>query len=175
MSFDLRAQQFNKLLGGVEMRIVKDIKQTLVAELLTFFVLRLIQSVGIDEERLALDGFHFFIRVFHPRQNAYRCIGEHIQELDTVSATSDDRRIMTCITEREVTCSEIYESESEGHEHIGLVVVARQGIIHTGADFSWAHRLLGQREEQTRGLCHKQRGRHPLATDVTHTEIELVV
>ena len=69
-------------------------------------------------------------------------------------------RIVSCIAEREVSRLQVHQSDEKGYKH-ALLVVFRQRGIHAGTDFSRIHLLSGKRTEQSGGLSHEQRGRHP--------------
>ena len=74
-----------------------------------------------------------------------------------------------------MTRRQVDDAEEERDEHAALVVVARQGIVHQCTYFGRGHTLRGQCLEQTRGLCHEQRGRHSLARYVANGKVQAVV
>ena len=48
-------QGVDHLLGRLQVCVAQELQQAVVAELLLLLVLGLVQSVGVDEERVALD------------------------------------------------------------------------------------------------------------------------
>ena len=132
-------------------------------------VLGLVQTVGIDEQlpaayvvdALALEG------VVLPE--AERLIGVlHLEELSV-----EHRRVVTAVAEVQLTGVQIEQADKHRDEH-AAVVVLRQLIIHS---YGYIHRreaFSGQCAEQAGRLRHEERGRHTLAADIAHTEVELV-
>ena len=163
---DFGLQSLDDLLGGVEVSVAQDVEQAVVAELLLLRVLGFVESVGIDEERTALDGVDALALVLQAWPQADGCIGLHFEEVALMVATADDWGIMACIAVVEMTGLQVEQAEPEGDEHAVGVVVAREGVVHAGANLCRHHALLSQGEEQAGGLCHEERGRDTLAADV---------
>ena len=82
---------------------------------------------------------------------------------------------MASIAERQMACLQIEKTYKHGDKHAILIVLTREGIVDAGADLCWHHALIGQRLEQSGGLCHKQRSGNSLATHIAYTEIEFVI
>ena len=151
-----RGEGLDDLLGGVEVGVAQDVENSLVAKLLLMRVLGFVQSVGVDEQCPALDGVDFFTLVFQVGTDADGHVGYHLQVVAVVFATAQNGRIMSGITEGEVARLEVDKSDEHGDKHGGGILVARECVVHAGADFVRHHLLCGEGAEQSCGLCHKE-------------------
>ena len=156
MLFYIGLDGLNHILSRVELGITQEIEQTIVAELLLLEILSLIQSVGIDKQRTALDARNLLAFVFQAWEEAYRCIGNHLEEITIVIATSDYWRVVSGITEVQMASLQIQKSQEERYKHTALIVFTRESIVHAGTDLCRHHLLGSQRSEQSCRLCHEE-------------------
>ena len=68
---------------------------------------------------------------------------------------------MTCITEPKMVCREVDHTHEHRDKHT-LLIVFRQGLVDACTDICWFLALGGKGTEQSRNLCHKERGGHTL-------------
>ena len=134
-------------------------------------VLRLVQSVGIDEQRTPLDVVRRLAHEVQLRPQAKGRVGLHLHE---AGGHAEDGGIMTRVAVVHASALQVDEPEEHGDEHT-LLVVLSQGGVHGGGYLRGLHVLTGQRAEQATGLCHEEAGGNTLAADVAHAEIERIV
>ena len=68
--------------GTFKVHITQDVQQPIVTKLFLLAILGLVQTVGIDKKRLALDGVYLLTLELQSRPEANRCIGEHLDKRD---------------------------------------------------------------------------------------------
>ena len=136
-------------------------------------VLSLVQSVGIDEQGLALDGVYLLTDVLQLGPQADRGIGLDVDERAVLGIATQDGRVVASVAEPQVAALQVDQSDEHGDKHT-LLVVGSQFGIQSGGYLRWHHGLFRQRVEQSGGLCHEQRGRHSLARHVADAEVQAV-
>ena len=82
---------------------MQNLQQPVVTELLPPLVLGFVQAVGIDKEWSPFDAVQFLALVIQSRPGSYRRIGQHVEEIAVVFTAAEDRSIMSCIAEVEMT------------------------------------------------------------------------
>ena len=132
-------------------------------------ILGLVNTVGIDEERLAVHISHLLTSEVHFRPQANRRISLHLHIFAV-----EQRGVMACVTVLHVTSLEVDESDEHRDEH-SLIVVLCQSVVQAAGDDVRLETAVHQRAEHTRHLRHEEGCRHTLAADVAHAEVEQVV
>ena len=95
----LSGQCLYHLTGCVEMRIAQDVYQMVIAKLVVLTVLGFVQSIGIDEQRTTLDTVYLLALELQSWHYADGEVGQHLQELAVMLATTDYRWVMAGIAE----------------------------------------------------------------------------
>lgn len=95
----LSGQCLYHLTGCVEMSIAQDIYQMVIAKLTVLAVLGFVQSIGIDEQRTTLDTVYLLALELQSWHYADGEVGQHLQELAVMLATTDYRWVMAGIAE----------------------------------------------------------------------------
>ena len=132
-------------------------------------VLRLVDAVGIDEERLAVHVAHLFARKLNLGPEADRRIGFHLHIL-----AIEQRGIMSGIAELHVARLQVDQSDEHRDEH-ALVVVLGQRVVQAVGDRVGRELTVDKCAEHTGNLGHEESRGHALAANVAHAEVEQVV
>ena len=74
VTFHFGLQDIHYLLGILEVGMSQDIEHVLIAELLVILVLRLIESICINQERMPLNRLDFLAYEFDARPQTDRCV-----------------------------------------------------------------------------------------------------
>ena len=147
----LGLEQLYGLLGALEGGVGHDLEQALISELLLLAVLRLVETVGVDEEWLVGNICYLLAFVLQSWPHADGGVGQHIDELGT-----EYGRVMSCVAEVEVARLEVDESEEHRDEHHQLVVLARECVVDACGNLCGHHLLCCECAEESCGLCHEE-------------------
>ena len=159
----------NELTGTGEGGVGEYAEHTVVAKLFLLKVLGLVETVGIDEDGLALDVVVLLTDIFQIVPQADGGVRLYLHEL-----ACQNRRVVAGITVVHVTTLQVNESDEHGDKH-AVLVANGQLVVQAGGNIVGLETLLGQCTEHADGLCHEQRGGNTLSGDVAQTEVQAVV
>ena len=91
----------------LELRMTEEVEQAIVTKLFLSLVLCLVETVRIEEQRMALYAVDALALILQTRPQADRRIR---QDVDELSLRQDHRRVMAGVTEVEMTSLQIHES-----------------------------------------------------------------
>lgn len=104
MTHHVRFHHLYSLLGADKVMLLQHLQQQVVTVLLLLVILRLVQSVTIDEERTATDIIDGLTFVWESGLQTERCIRLHLDEMGRAVRHLDNWRVMSGITEIEASC-----------------------------------------------------------------------
>ena len=146
-----------------------DVRHSFFSEELLFLVHGLVESIGEEEDGVAIQDFPLAHFKLDPRENPH---GQVFVGLE--GHPIDERRRMSRIAVSESAGRQVEHSHEECNKHI-VLIVGRHGIVHGRYD-TVGRRLSGaEHTEHGAGHGHDECGGHPLSTDISHTEEEFLI
>ena len=137
-------------------------------------ILRLVQSVGIDQQRDAADILQHMARENVARSDSKRHVGFPFEERGFPVGTKERGRIVTAVAETHFPGFQVDDSDEHGDEH-QLLVIRGEGFIQFPRDFRDGRSLLNGHAKDRARHGHQQTRRDSLSTHVTDAEVQLPV
>ena len=127
MLLDRVFKHFYDLMRVFKVDMSELIEQSFVTKPLLLQVLGLVETVGIYEQRTALDTIDLLALELQAVPHADRCVGFHLDErtalgIASICIASKQRRVMASVAEIQMACTEIRQSDEHRDKHALLVV-----------------------------------------------------